>query len=105
MPLTSTTSCGAYPMALSELYTALSTPKSPQPGHHVGLTPLLYSSTVRSVVKTSSGMDRGLLAPQRSVRAGRSARGNHCLQHAGHAERLPAIHIQAREFHVLIVRF
>src|SRR6266481_501211 len=67
------------------------------------------ANTLRSGLPTlmpvAMGMDRGLLAAERSVGTRRSSCGNYRLEHAFHAKRLAAIHVEAREFHVLIVRF
>src|SRR3990172_23790 len=67
MPETTTTSFRWSWREASALYVADSTPKSPQPGHQTGLSPLLYSLTVRtsaSCVPTTlapSGMSQDLL--------------------------------------------
>src|SRR5207244_4453525 len=49
-------------------------------------------------------MYRCLRAAELPVRAGRRAGGTDGLEDVSHTERLPAIHVEAREFDILVVR-
>src|SRR6266536_5807932 len=56
MPETTTTSFVERPLWRIALYRPFRTPKSPQPGHQVGFSSLLYASSGRGATATLSGM-------------------------------------------------
>src|SRR4051794_16771640 len=56
MPETTTTSLVDRPFWRIALYRPFNTPKSPQPGHQVGFSSLLYASSGRGATATLSGM-------------------------------------------------
>ena len=56
MPETTTTSLVVMPRERIALYRPFRTPKSPQPGHQVGFSSLLFASSGRGATATLSGM-------------------------------------------------
>src|SRR6188508_2137481 len=56
MPETTTTSFVWRPFCRIALYSPFKTPKSPQPGHQVGFSSLLYASSGSVVTPALSGM-------------------------------------------------
>src|SRR5208282_888404 len=56
MPETKATSCGGRPTAANARVMAVTTPKSPQPGHHIGLRSLLKSPAWNWAGERGSGV-------------------------------------------------